>query len=288
MKRKNIIISQFLRAIPFFLVLATVWIVAGELPNGTVTGKYFWFYGVSVLISVTVFIFCLFEKKTFRFSLQDFFALLFCVSGLAVTWFHKGSLSNKWVILLLMLPLYFCFRYILQDNRKGRNFLLFFLLITGLVEALWGLLQLYGFYRSYHNLYPVTGSFFNPGPYAGYLAVVFPLALYYSINGTRMKRMGQIHADKNLRDDTQMEVVIAGVAQRRPAILRKVNIRFFKRWRVKPAMTSLFRLICVICVQKFYFAIVTCIAIILVLPATMSRAAWLAAIAGSAFVLITN
>lgn len=177
---------QLLRAILFFPALATVWIVSGELPNGTVTGKYFWFYGVIVVISATVFIYCLFERKTLRFSLQDFLVLLFCVSGLAVTWFHNNSPSNKWVILLLTLPLYFCFRYMLQDNRKGRNSLLFFLLITDLIEAFWGLLQLYGFYRSYHNLYPVTGSFFNPGPYAGYLAMVVPIAVYYCLSDIRV------------------------------------------------------------------------------------------------------
>jgi hypothetical protein len=26
-----------------------------------------------------------------------------------------------------------------------------------------------------HPLFAVTGSFFNPGPYSGYLAMVFPL-----------------------------------------------------------------------------------------------------------------
>jgi len=170
---------QLIRIFPFVVVLTTVWIVDSDLPHGTVTGKYFHFYSVMVFIAAIVFVLIFFDRKTFRFSLQDVLVILFYVSGLSVTWFQEGSLSNKWVILLLLIPLYFCLRFILQNNTKGRSILLFFLMITGLVEAFWGLGQLYGFYSSYHNLNPITGSFFNPGPYAGYLAMVAPIAVYY-------------------------------------------------------------------------------------------------------------
>ena len=51
------------------------------------------------------------------------------------------------------------------------------LIIWGGVEAVWGLCQIYGFVSSNHSLYGLTGSFFNPGPYSGYLAMVFPLCL---------------------------------------------------------------------------------------------------------------
>ena len=48
----------------------------------------------------------------------------------------------------------------------------------GGIEAVWGLRQIYGFATSNHSLYAVTGSFYNPGPYSGYLALVFPVCLY--------------------------------------------------------------------------------------------------------------
>lgn len=51
------------------------------------------------------------------------------------------------------------------------------LIFWGGVEAIWGLRQVYGFASSNHSLYKLTGSFFNPGPYSGYLAMVFPLCL---------------------------------------------------------------------------------------------------------------
>ena len=115
--------------------------------------------------------------------------------------------------------------------------------------------QLYGFKPSQHALLKLTGSFFNPGPYAGYLAVVVPMAIYYWVDGTRMTRVGRIGADENSENNSN-------------------------RWGlwVKSAMTIGIKI----------FAAVTCIAIILVLPAAMSRAAWLAAVAGSVIVLFMS
>lgn len=52
------------------------------------------------------------------------------------------------------------------------------LVVLGCVEAVWGLRQLYGFASSNHSLYALTGSFFNPGPYSGYLALILPICLY--------------------------------------------------------------------------------------------------------------
>lgn len=52
------------------------------------------------------------------------------------------------------------------------------LIFMGGIEAVWGLRQIYGFATSNHSLYAVTGSFYNPGPYSGYLALVFPICLH--------------------------------------------------------------------------------------------------------------
>jgi hypothetical protein len=37
------------------------------------------------------------------------------------------------------------------------------------------------FTASQHHLFKITGSFFNPGPYSGWLAMVFPMALGYAV-----------------------------------------------------------------------------------------------------------
>ena len=145
----------------------------------------------------------------------------------------------------MLLILYFYFRILFAQNHRNLSILLFFLVFTGLAEAVWGLLQLYGFTPSQHGLFKTTGSFFNPGPYAGYLAVVFPLAMW-------------LRLWLRLRSATG---TVTETTTGTPVVERSRN--------------------------ESIFGIVTCIAILLVLPATMSRAAWLAAAAGSLVVVMS-
>lgn len=67
-----------------------------------------------------------------------------------------------------------------RDWNIGRSFypiVIGCFIILGGVEAVWGLQQIYGLASSNHSLYAMTGSFFNPGPYSGYLAMVLPICL---------------------------------------------------------------------------------------------------------------
>ncbi|WP_419715608.1 O-antigen ligase family protein, partial [Bacteroides acidifaciens] len=97
------------------------------------------------------------------------------------------------------------------------------LIILGGMEAVWGLRQIYGLAVSNHSLYALTGSFYNPGPYSGYLAMIFPLCLYEWLN---------------LKEKTERTWVEQG---------------------------------------KYYIALGVMLLILCVLPAGMSRSAWIAA-----------
>ena len=52
------------------------------------------------------------------------------------------------------------------------------LILTGAIESIWGLCQVYGYTASNHSLYALTGSFYNPGPYSGFLAMCLPVCLH--------------------------------------------------------------------------------------------------------------
>ena len=60
------------------------------------------------------------------------------------------------------------------------------LILAGAIEAVWGLLQVYGYEPSNHSLYALTGSFYNPGPYSGFLAMCVPVALHEWLEGKRI------------------------------------------------------------------------------------------------------
>jgi tetratricopeptide (TPR) repeat protein len=226
--------------IPFLLVLSAVFVVSSDLANGVVSGKYFWFYGSMGLVSLFTVIKTLANRRPFRFSTTDLLVLLFAAAVYLPTYLQGDAVPNatKLTILTLLVVLYFSFRLVINTcNRKENIQQIFclFIIFTGLVEAIWGLRQLYGFLPSQHSLFKLTGSFFNPGPYAGYLAMIFPLSLHFAL---------------------------------RPFILHPSPYTFH------PLPFTL-----------HLVPAITCIAILLVLPAAMSRASWIAFIAGSAVVI---
>ena len=104
------------------------------------------------------------------------------------------------------------------------------LVLLGTIEAVWGLRQLYGFSFSGHSRYALTGSFFNPGPYGGYLAMILPVCLHLYLRACEWKSTDVLH---------KIVKVTAGLAG---------------------------------------------ILILCVLPATMSRSAWIAAAISCAWV----
>lgn len=56
------------------------------------------------------------------------------------------------------------------------------LLGAGLWECGLGWAQLFGVAHSLHARYPATGTFYNPGPFCGFLAIILPVALQYIIS----------------------------------------------------------------------------------------------------------
>ncbi|MDD4921185.1 MAG: O-antigen ligase family protein [Bacteroidales bacterium] len=231
--------------VPVLLVLTTVFAVDRELMNGVVSGKHFWFYASMGLISLTTPLTSLKQKQSVRFVVSDLIVILFVGSVLtsALLLNHSES-TTKLIILALLVVLYFLFRIKLGQYKHAEKLISFTVIVTGLVEAIWGLRQLYGFETSNHSLFNITGSFFNPGPYAGFLSIIFPLALWESL--------------RFLETEEQI----------RKTILKTL----------KGAIQYLSGLI----------SILTIVFILLVVPAAMSRASWIAIIAGSLCVLLID
>ena len=71
-------------------------------------------------------------------------------------------------------------------NIGVRRTIVWSLLAFGVKEAVLGLLQMYGYLPSNHSLYALTGSFYNPGPYSGFLAMCLPLALHEWLEGKKI------------------------------------------------------------------------------------------------------
>lgn len=100
--------------------------------------------------------------------------------------------GNGWILGILgCASLYFLSRCIFIWQPRLHILLHLAILLWGICEAVYGNLQLYGCYASNNGLYKMTGSFLNPGPFSGFLAAIFPLALSYVLHPA--KDTGHIH-----------------------------------------------------------------------------------------------
>ena len=110
---------------------------------------------------------------------------LVCVTVLVTDGSLPSDLQGtQWVwlsaVMTVVLPLWLA-GYIVNPQRTVRivsESVQWVLMGFGAMEALHGLGQITGIYPSNHSLFVLTGTFYNPGPYSGYLAAVLPIALH--------------------------------------------------------------------------------------------------------------
>ncbi len=143
--------------------------------------------------------------------------------------------SIRFIELIELIALYIILKCL---KKEFWYYLLIAVMISGSLQAVYGNLQLLGVFSSNHSKFNITGSFFNPGPYAGFLALIGILSTgaYFYRN----------------------EIVVSLFNSKKLRLLNTLK----------------------------YIAIISLGSIVLVLPATQSRASWLALITG--FLLIVG
>ena len=142
--------------------------------------NYLQLYPISLGIGVVSVVACIFsfvKGNGFRFCLPDYLFLAL-VAYYIMRYDYTLQLANwKVAFALLSVPLWFGSRIILSHRSVSRQWILCSIVAVGCMVAVWGLLQLYGYLPSNHNLFAITGPFYNPGPYSGYIAIIFCIAL---------------------------------------------------------------------------------------------------------------
>lgn len=109
-----------------------------------------------------------------------------------ITYNYSENLSPRGLLLVVqLLFLWFLLRIVIYYFPKIANILTAILAGWGFVEAIWGLGQLYGIFPAGHTIFKITGSFFNPGPYGGFIGVILPLTLHYWLLFQRQKNKFQ-------------------------------------------------------------------------------------------------
>jgi len=198
----------------------------------------------TIILTLYLIIKILFSKGFYYFglSMPDLLLILLVGTCAVSIFINNSNISLESVLKLIGLIIIYITVRSLKPEQTAT--ILFFIIFSGILQAIYGNLQLYELYPSHHYQFKITGSFFNPGPYAGYLAVVFPVALALS---ARKPDAG---------------------ANRLYLIIKQLSVLNFI-----PVL--------------HYFYLAALILILIVLPSTRSRSAWLAAIISSCFLIAT-
>ena len=273
-----------------FLIVMVPMANSHDLMFGVQTAKTFYFlYGMAVLLVLFALGFW-FKKGAIRFQLSIIDILFVCyVAWLSLNKFlvqEYASFSLKYFELLGLAVLYIVIR--LAGSRKVLLILLA-ICISGAVQAIYGNLQLWGRYPSHHGIFKMTGSFFNPSPFAGFLCALLPVAvgLYWMQENFRFqisnfKLFRARSGDEaptcswKLNQSNQFSNLNRSKAQTKHCKIpgREIDIAQSEIWNLKSLIWNLKSLIIK------YLGLFSVVAILLVLPAARSRAAWLGAIAG--------
>ncbi|RED94930.1 O-antigen ligase-like membrane protein [Marinoscillum furvescens DSM 4134] len=218
-----------------------------ELMHPTQTGKsIFFFYGMLVIGGLSAMRYVFTSELSVKVTMLDVVLLVLLVYiTINRYWLQPiHGFSMKYYELMGLTVLYITLR---SMPKRYYTYFLLAVILGGIIQAIYGSLQLWGHYSSYHAGFRMTGSFFNPGPYAGYLAGVFTVSLgMYLFRDEFMK-------DSFFRKDMSIPWVNFSVT--RDTANRWINQILFE-----------------------YIPLVGVLSSFMVLPASQSRAAWLAAI----------
>lgn len=218
-----------------------------ELADPIIVSKtfYFLFFLVGVFFLFSFYSFSRIRAIKLEVSKIDIFLCLLVVYIIANRYIIQLNygFSIRFIELLGLVFFYIILRFI---PTKQYLWLLLFVLMSGITQAIFGVLQTFGLFPSLNPNFGLTGSFFNPGPYGGFLVICGVLA------------MGML-----VFEDKIVKGIKLGKGCKHLNILDR-------------------------CAQKIFHFIplLGLITILIVLPATRSRAAWLAMVTGFTFIFI--
>lgn len=238
-------ISQLILTCFLILILGLIpHINITDYIQSTITSKFIIFvYGCLTITLFSVPFALFYRTKTIYISKLDVSLLLLFVYITLNKFLIQpySSFSFRYIELLGLAVIYFTIRVI---GTKHLIWILLVVIISGTFQAIHGNLQLLGYYPSNHSGFKMTGSFFNPGPYAGFLAAIWPIAFgMYLFKRKINKSISFLNHEKSKILD--------------------VLIKY--------------------CIE--YLPFIGLVSILLVLPASRSRAAWLSVIVSSVVLL---
>jgi O-antigen polymerase len=164
---------------------------AGWLMNGFQSGKTFVFiYLMLVIGTLTVIRSYLNILKSIKLTILDLLLLAWVMYTLLNGYAHGLPLTLRFLDFCGLVIFYIALRQLPQIFLYWLSAAFIF---GGALQAVYGTLQIWGYVPSKQSVFNVTGSFFNPGPFHGYLASVFICTLGFYIFKVRLPSLKGWH-----------------------------------------------------------------------------------------------
>lgn len=241
-------IISLLLGVLFVWLFGQFLFLATDMPSQSLNDNLISMYWYQVGVLFVLLIAMLWRHKNIRLGKIDLLVLLLIVL-LGVKAWQEGVLSPQLDECLASVILYISLRLAFQAWHQLSSLTYIVIFALGIYEGWLGIGQAFGFEYSNHGLFRITGSLFNPGPYGGLMAVVGICAIAYIV----ISYNSVIAITKNIKSH--------------------LNI---------PHLQNLLQLV------TYILAILAAILSIIVLPATMSRAAWIAIGVAGVFVVFNE
>lgn len=194
--KKILSLINVLCLMPFIMVLYTVLMIDLYHAEINESFRFSWFYfSIGAVVFSTILSYVL-NQAHIKFSLVDLLVALTGVFTVLVSYFSLYEITSGLIVFILLIAFYFFLRFFLFQHKLNVYALIGFFILTGLIEAIWGLCQLLEILPMQTNSSVITGSFFSSMVYAGYLSIVLPVALYFVFNDYRSTKQ---KANKRMR-----------------------------------------------------------------------------------------
>ncbi|MCI5716849.1 MAG: O-antigen ligase family protein [Alistipes sp.] len=184
-----------------------------------------------LLISIVRFIV---SGKQIGFCSTDAFAALIAMT-VAFSALCYGAKHPRYEEFTQAAMFYLAMRMAFSAEPKLKNAVMALLFCLAIYEGVTGIRQAFGVTYSNHSLFKITGTFFNPGPFAGFIVPIAVCAVVYVLTYSWIPL-------ENFRNKESYGIIRHYI------------------WRA-----------------AYFIAVAAAVISIIVIPATMSRAAWVAA-----------
>lgn len=290
----------------FSIALCTPFINFLELYDGLVITKQIWFYSASAILFL-VLAFDLFSNNRnlhLSVNILDLALLIYylyflirTISTPYIPLLYNFKFLNFTILLLFYFFVkYFCTPSVLHKNNDYHNFafnksnqvslirikiLCIVLILTGILQAIMGIFQLYGLSGSFHSSFKITGTFFNPAPYALYLASIFPLSLgmLLETNNFGFELTNSVESNLICMNNLNFKTHVLFKFRNKSISLNSILISLLSKKFRQFLFTFFYKK------SLIWISIFAVISIGFILIPTMNRSSWLGVICGSFLII---